>query len=375
MRGIKLYLLPLLCLGLSGCDTAGDLLLSWRIAGTNLLENLQNSKGGKAAGDSAYYLAGEGTLRESLESLFIILDEETGQSPEQFAVVQEIANNYIRSGEYLRLIRFLGDWTNRHPDDPYTAYYLLMIGYAYTRQDAWPAAALYFDMIIKNYPDLSVGGKSIHLTVLQQLITLERSPEQRVWYYEELLSRFSDKINPGVTWFSLAQTYEENGDWNGAIQAYTQFLPYYGTVVPGFPDAYTYAKQMVDFNRSAKDWTFETLAALVNAVEAALDTGNSWQLQRYQAKVNFFARTWEQEDEDNSGMAEFNLSDFMRENRIRYATELDAGSNASDAYLRTSGWSQYISVWYLYFRKIYFPLDPEIHGRWEWAGVYYGEKF
>jgi hypothetical protein len=74
-------------------------------------------------------------------------------------------------------------------------------------------------------------------------------------------------------------------------------------------------------------------------------------------------------------MAEFNLSDFMRGNRIRYETELDAGSNANEAYLRTWGWSQYISVWYFYFRKINFPLDPEIHGRWEWAGVYYGEKF
>ncbi|MDR1596788.1 MAG: tetratricopeptide repeat protein, partial [Treponema sp.] len=46
-----------------------------------------------------------------------------------------------------------------------------------------------------------------------------------------------------------------------------------------------------------------------------------------------------------------------------------------EAYLRTWGWSQYISTWYLYFRKINFPSDPEIHGRWEWAGIYYGEKF
>jgi len=43
--------------------------------------------------------------------------------------------------------------------------------------------------------------------------------------------------------------------------------------------------------------------------------------------------------------------------------------------LRTWGWHQYLSTWYLYFRKIYFPADPEIHGRWEWAGIYYGEKF
>jgi len=64
----------------------------------------------------------------------------------------------------------------------------------------------------------------------------------------------------------------------------------------------------------------------------------------------------------------------MQGNRIHYANKLDASSNSTEAFLRTWGWAQ-ISTWYLYFRKIYFPSDPEIHGRWEWAGVYYGEKF
>jgi hypothetical protein len=98
-------------------------------------------------------------------------------------------------------------------------------------------------------------------------------------------------------------------------------------------------------------------------------------VEQIRAKVNFFARSWGQESTDDSGMAEFQIVDFMRSRRINYAAGLDAGSNANEAYLRTSGWSQYISTWYLYFRKIYFPADPEIHGRWEWAGVYYGEKF
>jgi tetratricopeptide (TPR) repeat protein len=290
-------------------------------------------------------------------------------------VVQEIATEYARHKEYNRLINFLGAWSNDHGDDPYSAYYFLMIAYAYIQQEAFPVAAMYFDLIIKNYPDLMVQGESVHFIALNQLITLVQNQEQLVWYYEELISRFPDKIDPGLTYFMLAQVYERTGDWNGAIQAYTKFLPYYGTVIPGFPDAYTQAKQLVDFNNSPKDWTFENLGALIGAIRTALDTGNSVRLWQYRAKVNFFARSWEQEDEDNTGMAEFNLSDFMRGNRIRYETELDAGSNANEAYLRTWGWSQYISVWYFYFRKINFPLDPEIHGRWEWAGVYYGEKF
>ncbi|GHT72956.1 hypothetical protein FACS1894124_0520 [Spirochaetia bacterium] len=322
-----------------------------------------------------YYITGTKGQQETFRDLFSLLAEEAAAGKAQFAVVQEIAGEYARLLEYGRLINFLGDWTNKHPDDPYTAYYLLMTAYAYNQQGAYPVAAMYYDLIVKNYPDQTVRGESIHFIALNQLITLVTNQEQLVWYYEELLSRFSDRIEPGAAYFMLARSYEQIGEWNRAIQTYTLFLPYYGTVIPGFPDAYTYAKQLVDFNNSSKNWTFENLSSLVEAIEEALSTGNSYRLRQYQAKVNFFARSWEQEDDENSGAAEFNLSDFMRGNQIRYAPELDEGSNASEAYLRTWGWSQYISTWYFYFRKIYFPPDPEIHGRWEWAGVFYGEKW
>jgi tetratricopeptide (TPR) repeat protein len=322
-----------------------------------------------------YYNIDSPENQETLESLFILLAEETGPGEEQLAVIREIANVYLRLKEYGKLIYFLSSRINKFPEDPYAAYYMLMIAHAYMQQEAYPVAALYFDLVIKNHPDLTIQGQSIHLACLNQLITLTNNPEQQAWYYQELISRFPDKIDLGTAYFMLAQSYEQTGDWNGAIQAYTQYLPYMGTIVPGFPNADNYAKQLVDFNNSPKDWTFENVNALKNAITAALDAGSSARLWQYRAKVNFFARSWEQEDADNSGMVEFNLSDFMRGNRIRYADRLDAGSNANEAYLRTWGWSQYISTWYLYFRKIYFPPDPDIHGRWEWAGVYYGEKF
>ncbi|MDR2748092.1 MAG: tetratricopeptide repeat protein [Treponema sp.] len=322
-----------------------------------------------------YYLSGGGKDREYLEDLFALLAGDTGTGEERFAVIREIANSYARLGEYSRLINFLSRRINGQGGDPYNTYYLLMIAYAYIQQEAYPVAALYFDNIIKNYPDLRIQGQSIHLACLKQLINLVEDNEQRVWYHRELISRFPDQINLGEAYFMLAQAYEKTGDWNGAIQAYTQYLPYQGTIIPNFPRADNYAKQLVDFNNSPKDWTFENLNSLVGAIKTAIDTGSSGRLRACRAKVNFFARSWEQEETDDSGMSEFNLSDFMRNSHIRYADTLDAGSNANEAYLKTWGWSQYISTWYLYFRKIYFPLDPEIHGRWEWAGVYYGEKF
>ncbi|MDR3139080.1 MAG: tetratricopeptide repeat protein [Treponema sp.] len=329
----------------------------------------------KPAGMDPYYSVRSPEYQETLDNLFMLLEGEGQTGEEQFAIIREIANVYLKIKDYGRLINFLTSRTSKFPEDPYNAYYLLMTAYAFMQQEAYPVAALYFNLVIKNYPDLTIMGQSIHLACFNQLIALTDNPEQHVWYYEELISRFPDKIDLGVAYFMQGQAYEQTGDWNGAIQAYTRYLSYMGTIVPGFPNADSYAKQIVDFNNSRKDWTFESVNALVRAITAALDAGSSARLWQYRAKVNFFARSWEQEDADNAGMAEFNLTDFMRGNRIRYAEKLDAGSNANEAYLRTWGWSQYISIWYLYFRKIYFPPDPDIHGRWEWAGVYYGEKF
>jgi len=322
-----------------------------------------------------YFLIGSTETKENLRDLFILLEREEAASPEQFAVIREIANTYAGLREYDRLIHFLGSHAADEHNDPYSGYYLFMTAFAYQQLNAAPIAARYFDLIVRNYPDLSVNENSIHLACLNRLIELTGRPERQVWYYKELISRFPDNIDPGVTWFRLGQAYERSGEWNSAIQAYTRYLAYPGTVIPGYANADNYAKQLVDFSKSPKDWTFESLPALRRAVQWALDEGDPYELKQCQAKVNFFARSWEQAETDDSGMADFNLSDFMRGNRIRYADRLDIASNATEAYLRTTDWSQYISTWYLYFRKIYFPSDPDIHGRWEWAGVYYGEKF
>jgi len=323
-----------------------------------------------------YYLSGSVENQETLKSLFALLEKEIMGTEEQFTVVREIANHFVRQKEYPKLINFLTNRVNGNPIDPYNTYYLFLIAIAYLQEEALPAAALYFNLIIKNYPDLTISGESIHLACLNHLITVVDNPELRVWYYEELISRFSDQIDLGAAYFLLAQAYEQTGEWNSAMRAYSQYLPFVESNVPGFPNAYIYAKHLVDFNNSPKNWSYENLNSLVTALKNALSAGSYVRTEQIRAKVNFFARSWEQEATDDAGgMSEFNLSDFMRTSRIHFAADLDAGSNANEAYLRTWGWSQYISTWYLYFRKINFPADPEIHGRWEWAGVYYGEKF
>ena len=321
-----------------------------------------------------YYITGSKENRENLTELFKLLKNEKPGSEYEFAVIREITANYARLKDYDRLIHFLSSRTINNLSDPYNSYYLLMIAYAYIQKDSEAIAALFFDQIVMNYPDFIVNDESIRLVCLRHLINLNRNPERQVWYYQELISRFPEKIDLGVAYFMLGQACEHVGDWNGAIVAYTNYLNYSGAIVPGFPNANQYARQKVDFSKSPKDWTFESLPALRTAIENALDAGSARQLDRHQAKVNFFNRSWGQTEADEARIVDLNFAGFMNNNRIRYDSNLDELSNATEAFLRTTGWSSYLPTWYLYFRKIHFPQDPEIHGRWEWAGIYYGEK-
>ena len=124
---------------------------------------------------------------------------------------------------------------------------------------------------------------------------------------------------------------------------------------------------MVDFNNSSKDWTFETLDALVTAVKSAI-TRYDWRaLDSYCSKINFFYMSWTQDENDPNSQKEFSLRVYMRGQRISFSDTLETGTTANEAYLRTRGWSPYSPVWYLYFRKVDFPIDPDINGNWEWG--------
>jgi tetratricopeptide (TPR) repeat protein len=324
-----------------------------------------------------YYLSGAEADREKLESLFVLLHSAEGDE-ERFSLSREIASVYMRRKNYPLLNNFLASRVDADEDSPYNAYYLLMTAYSHTVREAPEVAELYFELILNSYPDMLYEGKSIHLACLNQLLDIVDEPTRRVGYYRELITRFSDEIDKPAALFFLGQGYERVGEWNLALQSYAEFTDIARTVsvtVPGFSNAEQYASRLVAFNNSSKDWTFESLDSLVGTVRSAIADGDAWRLWGYRAKVNFFARSWSETESDDFGMADFSLPQFMQGGAVRCAAELDPNSNATEAYLRTWGWSQGISTWYLYFRKIYFPPNPDIHGRWEWAGVYYGERF
>lgn len=316
-------------------------------------------------------------IKKSQEELFSLLEKDGLEPVSRYAIVNQIATNLIALDDQQGLILFLTDWVESHPDDTYNAYWLLLTAYTYLSNGSEPIAEYYFDRILVNYQDLLVKGSSVHLTCLQNLIQISTNPRSRIRYFNELINRFPTNVSITELYLRLAVEYEKESDWDEALKAYSMFLaqPDSSTIqIAGEPNAYKKARQLVAFSNSPKDWTYESLPALENAIKTAIRRYDWRSLDKYRAKVNFFSMSWKQDEMDPNATEEFSMKNFMRGNRVRFSANLDEMSTSNEAYLRTWGWSQYVSVWYLYFRKVNFPLDPDINGNWEWAGIYIGEK-
>ncbi|PIE98138.1 MAG: tetratricopeptide repeat protein [Treponema sp.] len=325
--------------------------------------------------DNAFLYDNLGELKHSQKQLVELLRYEDKLAT-RFSLINAIAENLQRKNKTKVLISFLTTYVEKNPGDVYNAYWLLMVANEYMQTGMPEVAAYYLERVITFYPDMTVQDKSIHYLSLQNLIRITSDPAKLVDYYSRLLNTLYDKVDPAYVYFMLAQAYEKLGEWDSAIQTYAEFvrLRQYDIIIPGIPDSYNYAKKIVDYANSSKNWTFETLDDLLRTVRVAIRNNDYATLERCKSKVNFFAMSWNQEVADVSTTIDFNFRSFMRGGYVKIAKSTDSSSTPYEAYLRTVGWSQYSNVWYLYFKKINFPADPEIHGRWEWAGIYYGEK-
>ncbi|MFQ3619327.1 MAG: tetratricopeptide repeat protein [Spirochaetales bacterium] len=321
----------------------------------------------------AYFLVGQKeNVKVTKELLSLLKDEK--EPAGRFILLSQIAKNLSSAGFIERANNFLTAYVETQPKDPYNAYYLFQVAKNFQAQNAPMVAAHYYTRILRNHPDLLLQGKSIHLQCLQELIRLTKEPEYLLNYYKELQARFPNEVDPATLFYALGKTYESLGEWDQAIDAYTKFLRYPGSYIPENPDAYSQVSNILAFHASDKKWTRETLEELVQEVKSAIDRKNIQKLLSLRAQVNFFAMSWEQDESESYVQASFDIGTFLRGSPVRYAENLDMDSNAREAYLETWGWTYRIATWYLYFRKIYYPQDPSIHGRWEWAGIYFGEK-
>ena len=320
----------------------------------------------------------KGTEKDTeLNQLFTLLDQANRDEEEKMEVYYTIVNRiifeYKSINEIDKMNLFLTSYIQSHENDPYTAYYLLTIAENYKNSDSRAVAETYYRRILNNYPDLIINNQSIHKLILEELAENSNDYEERVHSYLELINRFPGQIDKGQIYYHLGKSYEKLGFWNEAYKSYENFLKSPETEIAGDPDARDNLTDLLLFHRSDKSWTRESLDELVQAVKYAIRTRNGPRLIRYQAD-KFFNMSWSQDETDLLTHTNLDITSFLSQ-RISYMRDLDPMSNESEAFLKTWGWSYRIRTWYLYFKKIDYPADPEINGRWEWAGIYFGDTF
>ncbi|MFC2478223.1 MAG: tetratricopeptide repeat protein, partial [Treponema socranskii subsp. buccale] len=78
--------------------------------------------------------------RKEQAQLVSLLKKSDLAAGSRYAIVNQIANNMLSANEYQSAVLFLTDWVQKHPDDAYNSYWLLMTGYAYLSMQAEPFA-------------------------------------------------------------------------------------------------------------------------------------------------------------------------------------------------------------------------------------------
>jgi len=290
----------------------------------------------------------------------------------RFVVLETIIIRARGAGEITWLNRYLGNFLSIYPEDPYGAYYLTAMAEGALESGSKELALDYLRRLLKGYPDLIIGDKSIHFLAMNEIARQTDNPREAILMRMRMQQRYPDRIDLGRNHLAMADEYQRLGEWEAMYQSYEDFLKYPNTVIPGKADMTNQIKAALNFHKSDKSWTMENLDNLVATIKYALKTQNRALLSRYKA-LDFFLMNWSQEASDSSTHIPILLESFLTSS-ISYRDKLEEFSNSHEAYLWTTGWTWRIPTWYLYFRRISYPADPEINGRWEWAGIYFGER-
>jgi hypothetical protein len=329
---------------------------------------------GCGASDQRYYL-GAFEQNQELRELFRLFDR-TKDQENRYVLITQIAAGLSNEGRQDREILFLTGYVEQNPADIYNGYFLLLVADAYRDMNAAPLAIHYYRRILNNYGDLLVRNVSIHLQCLQELIALETDPEARIGDYKQLFSRFPDSTqSPGINWYYMAKSYEQIGEWDLAMQAYQKYIGSANADATGDETTRRDATEKVNFyNTTDRSWLVPDLDTLVAAVRDAIATKNVAKLRKYKAKVNFFQEPWDQSQLVGDETVNYDITNYLAISNVSLDDQYEEEANGQVATLKTTGWNFRPPTWYLYFRQVEFPENPDINMQWEWAGVYFGDK-
>ena len=322
-------------------------------------------------------------------------------SNERFYLTKQLEISYKNLKDDDSFVNFLLNYLENHPDDPYNSYYYYSIAETYYRQNFKKMALINYKNSLSSL-ELRLNGKSIHLNALKRIIELEKDYFVKSFYYKFLVENI-DKFyelkgkertkTTGEIYYNYIKFLKEIGDYQNVYLYYKKIIKLYKKQYPalqsidlnvsylkGVPNFYYEAEEQYRFYLSPNKPVFKNLNTLISKIRTAIVNRDSNSLLSYRSNANFFAMTYTQDKNDYSAkrdryarLIEEVLNYTKKPILVSYA--LDKRSTSKEAYLKTYGWNYSLPNWYFYFKKVDYPLNKEIDGGWEWAGLYMGEFF
>ncbi len=337
-------------------------------------------------GDYSHYIDEDNPNKAELEKMFPLLEQQHEFSENRFTVMSEIISMMLNQSSTGKLNFLITNYINQNQEDPYNSYYILLLASSYINNDQPDFAIPYLHRVVKNYPNLNIKGVSTHYTALNTLVKISPPTLEKLTYYKRLIKDFSSRIETreiypggiGEVYYYLGKTYEKCELWEESITAYEKYLEMDDTIIPKEPTARAEILKKVGFYYSDKKWVLKNLDKLVNRIKYAINSRNPSLLDRYRAH-DFFIINWKSKYTDLKSSYPME-SRVLTSMNIKTAHKLDPMSNENEAFLAVRGnrwsssiWSVY-PTWYFYFKRVDYAMDPEIHGGWEWVGIFLGEK-
>lgn len=319
------------------------------------------------------YLTGQPETDGSLKMLYRTLSH-TETAEGRFILINRISQ-ILRNADRITFDLFLQHILLTYPEDPFNAYYLLQRAQNCEDLKNPGAARVHYMRLLKEYPELTLEGRSLSERALEKSLALTWDADTRIELYKMKLARNPEPMQKTEIYYHLAKAYEEKKEWKKALTAYENFLGSPYVAIHNDPIAYSSAVKKVKLSKfQSVDWVYDDLNRLVGDIKYAIRTRNARLIQRYQSQAGFFASSWAQDELEAESSFQSGIGAILQRQPIRYRDTLDPISNDREAYLETWNWQYQVGKWYFYFTKIDYPADPEINGKWEWAGIYFGDK-
>ena len=321
----------------------------------------------------SHYSCGPQPIMQQLTTLFNSLKKQESHES-RFIINIEISRILNELKENQLLNAFLLDYINKNPQDPFNGYYLNLIATYFKNRKMYQMSEIYYKRILRNHPSITTKDQPIQIEALESLARFASDPKDKITYATELVQNYSSSIDLAPIYQILAQSYEDIGMYNMAVKAWKDFInsPYAG--MQGEENIRANAKSFVQYYEYPnKNWCYSRLDTLLDTIQYAIVNRNNANIRANMSKVNFFTLSWAQDADEANRDFISSLGSYMRR-QISFAPRTKISPSAKEFYWETNNWSYHISTWFLYFRRIDFPADPAVHGKWEWAGIYFGKK-